>query len=318
MVDAIIETEAKTKKQDMQRNCLLLNPNDNIIKVIEIPFYYALDSINEEISADMQNLQYLKSYIEKYLMNNDIDELSQIENVTKEFQTTVGREQCLILLLNEERPRHAVYTTIVNTLYEKVKHDLSELCESLEQNDYQNVFLKKQENLQHEITVYKKYKHLDDFIIDLHIMTTSRQNERTLVNIELEIADRRVLSQWINDLEVINRLQENKQDENICSNDKDNALILLNQNDLKKVNQQFIDLVLKFFIKFNFKLLERESCIQPMKDLFDMLFQRHCQMETGLQIFREALNEMKEFNFSNMIKFVITFWLHEEKNYKNL
>lgn len=55
-----------------------------------------------------------------------------------------------------------------------------------------------------------------------------------------------------------------------------------------------------------------------MKDLFDMLFQRHCQMETGLQIFREALNEMKEFNFSNMIKFVITFWLHEEKNYKNL
>lgn len=305
----------KTQTLGERSCCLFLDPNDGNIKVIDIPFHYALDTVNGEISADMQNLRCLKRHLEKYSVNYDSGELLSIEELCKEFQTMVGREQCLVLLVNEERLHHTIYTTILNALYQKVTRDLNELLENPVLND---ALSKKRESLELEVKIYDKYKELDDFVIDLQQMITEGQR-RSLSKLQLASTDYECLNQWIKDLNLIKQLQQREpqqfqttQSIHIDSKEEDSS----NDNS-DQIYQEFMGLVLKCSIKFYFAPL-KSHCIQAYKDFFRLLFQRHCQRESGLTIFRCALKQMKELNSVNIINFLFNFWLHEQCIYKDM
>lgn len=308
-----------TNKQTLaeRSNGYFIDPNDGTIKVIDIPFHYALDTVNGEISADMQNLRNLKRQLEKYSRNQDDVELSSIESLSRNFQTMVGREQCLILLLNEERLQHSIYTRILNALCQKVRLELNELLENPEL-DY--ALLKKRENLQLEITIYEKYKELDLFIKCLLQQILTDERRKSLPKLQLANSDHNILNQWIKDVNLIKQLQlresppprECQDNSNVHIDYEDSS-----EDNSDKIHEDFLGLVLKFSMKFHFAPLQSQ-CSQAYRDFFQLLFERHCQTESGLTILRSALKTMKELNSINLITFLFNFWLDDNSFYQDM
>lgn len=304
--------ESKSTDEDCKySNCFFLDPNDGLIKVIEIPFYYALDNASGEISIDMQNLRTLKNLLEKQptsCVRNCEELLIDIQNICKQFQTTVGREQCLKLSLCDEVIKYSSFTTILNGLYEKITEDLSKLDE--------NRKLKRRESLEHELSIFLKYKELDEFVVKLQKMM-SCNGESKIPVIKLATTDYELTKQWLEDLELINHhFQKDEDDENF-STDIKRKTEEISPVHCERFNEDFLALILKFCIKFNFAPLE-SNCKKGFLDFFCLASERHLRRENGLQIFRKALLEINELNAINLMKFIFNFWLEDKCTYKSM
>lgn len=104
--------------------CFFLDPTDASVKEIQIPFHYALSTMNSATSKDIHLLRRLKNHLrctESTKLN-----IEEITSTALDFQTVEVRQQCLEMLLKSKQLQAHVFQSIINAFDFTLRQQIDE------------------------------------------------------------------------------------------------------------------------------------------------------------------------------------------------
>ncbi|XP_067624272.1 rab3 GTPase-activating protein non-catalytic subunit isoform X2 [Eurosta solidaginis] len=99
-------------KSSTPNYCLFLDPSDNSVKELQIPFHFALSELNSKTSRDIHLFRRLKNLLRD--MESNEANADEITKVAADFQTVEVRQQCLDMLKKNKKINPHVFHKIVN------------------------------------------------------------------------------------------------------------------------------------------------------------------------------------------------------------
>ncbi|XP_020714261.1 rab3 GTPase-activating protein regulatory subunit [Ceratitis capitata] len=139
-------------KSSTPNYCLFLDPSDDSVKEIQIPFHFALSESNSKTSRDVHLFRRLKTLL------RDLDNTANIDEIVKlaaDFQTIEVRQQCLDMLKKNKQLRPKMFQKIVTAFADSLHSEAA--AEENQDN----------EECEHFKIIIDNYKRLAEFYVTI-------------------------------------------------------------------------------------------------------------------------------------------------------